>query len=356
MTLAGSKSQGTDLHSKSASILGIQRDHAKILNYGRIYGAGVSYAAQLLKKFNPSLSQEEADRHAQRLYRETKGQRMVLVKKEDKALLFPLYKADRGSDNQAKTAESLAILGLMQKSGAIDPLFRLYNCEGEDRIPFYQGGTESLMFNELERIAKSGSPKTPALDCIISDALLRDNLAKGSRDYMTSRVNWVVQSTGADYLHLLLTCMDYLIKKYNISARFCISIHDEVRYLVRQEDQYRAALALQISNLWTRCFIAAKMNIYDLPLSVAFFSGVDIDTVLRKETSLPCTTPSSITPLAPGATLDIYQLLSKDPVLEHNVNSLKMTSNPEKERDHLPWEKHSHWIHLQLIANQNSST
>jgi DNA polymerase gamma 1 len=34
MTLQGRKSDGTDLHSKSAAILGISRDHAKVFNYG----------------------------------------------------------------------------------------------------------------------------------------------------------------------------------------------------------------------------------------------------------------------------------------------------------------------------------
>ena len=46
---------------------------------------------------------------------------------------------------------------------------------------------------------------------------------------MTSRVNWVVQSSAVDYLHLMLVCMKWLFTKYNIDGRFCISIHDEVR-------------------------------------------------------------------------------------------------------------------------------
>lgn len=45
---------------------------------------------------------------------------------------------------------------------------------------------------------------------------------------MTSRVNWVVQSSAVDYLHLVLVCMKWLFTKYNIDGRFCISIHDEV--------------------------------------------------------------------------------------------------------------------------------
>ena len=48
---------------------------------------------------------------------------------------------------------------------------------------------------------------------------------------MTSRVNWVVQSSAVDYLHMMLVCMRWLIECYQIDARFCISIHDEVRLL-----------------------------------------------------------------------------------------------------------------------------
>ena len=46
--------------------------------------------------------------------------------------------------------------------------------------------------------------------------------------FLMSRVNWVVQSSAVDYLHLMLVCMKWLFTKYNIDGRFCISIHDEV--------------------------------------------------------------------------------------------------------------------------------
>ena len=52
-------------------------------------------------------------------------------------------------------------------------------------------------------------------------------------DFMTSRVNWVVQSSGVDYLHLLLVCMNWLFDKYEIDGRFCISIHDEVYFVLK---------------------------------------------------------------------------------------------------------------------------
>ena len=43
--------------------------------------------------------------------------------------------------------------------------------------------------------------------------------------------------------------MDWLTKVYDIDARFVISIHDEVRYLVKSEDRYRAGLALQVRTI-----------------------------------------------------------------------------------------------------------
>lgn len=168
------------------------------------------------------------------------------------------------------------------------------------------------MFNKLESIAHSKNPATPVLGCRISRALE----PKAVKDeFITSRVNWVVQSSAVDYLHLMLVVMKWLIEEYNIDGRFCISIHDEVRYLVRSEDRYRAALALQITNLLTRSMFAHALGMQDLPQSVAFFSAVDIDQCLRKEVNMDCVTPSNPTGverkygLPPGEALDIYQII-----------------------------------------------
>ncbi len=102
-----------------------------------------------------------------------------------------------------------------------------------------------------------------------------------------------------------------------IKGRFCISIHDEVRYLVAEEDRYRAALALQITNLWTRAMFAHRLGLNDLPQGVAFFSSVDVDTVLRKETDMDCQTPSNPYGLRQGygipfgSSYDIHQIVQK---------------------------------------------
>ncbi|KAK3375486.1 DNA polymerase family A-domain-containing protein [Podospora didyma] len=257
MTLEGTKAAGTDLHSRTAGILGITRNDAKIFNYGRIYGAGLRFAAQLLRQFNPSLSEAETLKIAAKLYATTKG-----AKTNKKAL----YKR-----------------------------------------PFWRGGTESFVFNKLEEFAEQERPRTPVLGAGITEALMSSYMSKGG--YLTSRINWAIQSSGVDYLHLLIVAMDYLIRRFNLEARLAISVHDEIRYLVRESDKYRAAMALQVANIWTRAMFAQQVGIQDLPQSCAFFSAIDIDHVLRKEVDMDCVTPSNPVPISPGESIDITALL-----------------------------------------------
>ncbi|GAA5954714.1 hypothetical protein JCM21900_005128 [Sporobolomyces salmonicolor] len=265
MTLEGTKSAGTDMHSKTASILGISRDDAKVFNYSRIYGAGVKHAVQLLLKSNPKLTTDQARGLAKALYASTKG--------------------------------------VVDRSAAF-------------RRNFWHGGTESFVFNKLEGIAQSERPRTPALGCGLTTALTKEYLpaegrSKAGEGFLPSRINWVVQSSGVDYLHLLLVSMEYLTKRFEIDARYLISVHDEIRYLVKEEDKYRAAAALQIANLWTRSLFAFRLQMPDLPQGCAFFSAVDIDSCFRKEVDMSCVTPSNPDPIPFGESLDITETLSR---------------------------------------------
>lgn len=271
MTLEGTKAAGTDLHSRTASILGITRNDAKVFNYGRIYGAGLKFASTLLRQFNPSLSEAETTKVAGNLYKATKG---------------------------AKTNRKV----LHKKS-------------------FWRGGTESFVFNKLEEFAEQEKPRTPVLGAGITEALMARFVNQGG--FMTSRINWAIQSSGVDYLHLIIIAMDYLIRRFNIEARLAITVHDEIRYLVKNEDKYRAAMALQIANVWTRAMFSQQVGINDLPQSCAYFSAVDIDHVLRKEVDMDCITPSNPTAIPHGESLDILTLLKKpEAVLNPSIVSL----------------------------------
>ncbi|KAI8925894.1 dynein heavy chain and region D6 of dynein motor-domain-containing protein [Entophlyctis helioformis] len=271
MTLQGTKSGGTDLHSVTGKILGISRDKSKVFNYGRIYGAGLKYAIQLLLQSNPDMPRVEAQQKAEALYAKTKGTR------------FRSRKYGRS------------------------PLHLMWH-----------GGTESVMFNTLDWIATSSDPRTPVLGCQIPDSLMPDNV---QRQFITSRINWVVQSSGVDYLHLLLVSMDYLMRRLGIDGRFLLSIHDELRYMVKDEHTDLACLALQISNLWVRSMFASRLGLDDLPLNVAFFSLVDVDHCLRKEVDMACITPSNHTAIPPGKSFTIAQ------TIERLVGRLTSSSN-----------------------------
>ncbi|RPA92721.1 hypothetical protein L873DRAFT_141624 [Choiromyces venosus 120613-1] len=284
MTLEGTKANGTDLHSKTAKILDISRNNAKVFNYGRIYGAGVKFASTLLREFNPTITDVECTETATDLYTKTKGKQT------------------------------------MRK-----PL---------SSRRFWRGGTESFVFNTLEEFADQEWPRTPVLGAGITEALMRKNLSKNG--FLTSRINWAIQSSGVDYLHLLVVAMDYLIRKFGLQARLAITVHDEIRYLVKEEDKYRAAMALQVANVWTRAMFSEQIGINDLPQSCAFFSAVDIDHVLRKEVDMDCITPTNLDKIPPGESLDIFQLLKEQGQGQQLLDPKNAREIDFKEFEYLP--------------------
>lgn len=178
--------------------------------------------------------------------------------------------------------------------------------------PQWEGGTESAMFNRLEKIAEQPQPITPFLNGRLSRAL---EPKQGTEDrFLPTRINWVVQSGAVDFLHLMLVSMRWLMGS---NIRFCLSFHDEVRYLVKENLAYKAALALHVTNLLTRSYCSARIGLHDLPQSIAFFSSVEVDMVLRKEAGLDCTTPSNPHGLEAGygipkgESLNIYETIKK---------------------------------------------
>lgn len=315
MTLIGSKSDNTDMHSKTASLIGITRSDAKVLNYARIYGAGQRFIERFLINTNQHMKPEEAKEKAKTIFKETKGVRK-----------FYFLKSSINSDIYQQTSKDKSIAIPVDISNDDDQQISVktsydyetdtsFQNQKKDLRVFWEGGTESATFNKLEEIASSAEPRTPVLECQISKAL--EPSQDKAKDFVTSRVNWVVQSSAVDFLHLLLVNMRWMFEKLQVDGRFSISIHDEIRYLVKDQDKYKAAFALQVSNLLVRAYFAYKLNMKDLPISVAFFSSVDIDKCLRKEVNMDCKSPSNPYGLEvsysipKGESLDVKQILRK---------------------------------------------
>lgn len=280
MTLSGSKATGTDMHSVTAKEVGISRDLAKIINYARIYGAGINFAVRFLRQYNPSIPLTELKSKAYKMFSLTKGRRVYKLKEK--------YKEDLPNKDYKKY-EALKIQQIFNL-----PLDDIFDSLWVD-------GTESAMFNCLESIANSENPCTPFLSCRLSRALDPDD----SR-HLPTRVNWVVQSGAVDFLHLMLVSMCWLEPR----ARFSISFHDEVRYLVPDEARYRTALALHVTNLLARSFCVSRIGLIDLPRSVAFFSSVEIDKCWRKDAHSENITPSNPHGLSKGYNIPLGESLN----------------------------------------------
>ena len=153
----------------------------------------------------------------------------------------------------------------------------------------YCGGLASSSFNNMEAIADSPYPKTILLNNIMSAALA------GSNDFKPSRVNWTIQSSGADFRDLLLLYSYRFFKLLGADAFTFMTIHDEIRCIAVDSESniVKTAYALQLAHLYTRCAFLDVTNMDILPAGVAWFSGIDIDRYcLRKDPHENQVTPS----------------------------------------------------------------
>lgn len=223
--LSGAKEQGTDPHSALAKVAGVDRDTAKGVGFAVLYGAGVRTVANTIRR------------------------------------KFP--------DRNPRELNNLATKMLEAKKG-----FRKYRSEP------LQGGTDSGCFNYMENIAlKQKVPSLPCLGTKISTAM---RPAVVGDDFLTSRINWTIQASGAEILATILTAAHWLIREYKLQARFIISIHDEIWWMAPEKHTELWAVAYQIAHLYTWARFQASVGLSDVPLSRAFFSSVAIDDRIRK--------------------------------------------------------------------------
>lgn len=232
--LSGSKEAGTDPHSALAKLAGVDRDTAKIAGFAVLYGAGVRAVQTYIRRKYPEKSPQEVKDFASRILESKKG----------------------------KLKQGL-----------------------------YEGGSDSGCFNYMEKIAmKSAVPTLPCLGTKISTAMRR---AAVGDEFKTGRVNWTIQSSGAEILSIMLTAVHWLAKEYKIPCRFILSIHDEIWFATPERYAEQFAVLFQIAHVYTWSLFHSAVGIPDLPLSRAFFSSVAIDDRLRKTPTEDTTTLSN---------------------------------------------------------------
>ena len=94
-------------------------------------------------------------------------------------------------------------------------------------------------------------------------------------------------------LAILLVSTHWLARKFKIPAQFILSIHDETWFMVPEKYAQHFAVAFQMAHLYSWAKFQDSVNMSDVPLSRAFFSGVAIDERLRKAPNECTATPSN---------------------------------------------------------------
>lgn len=133
--LAGSKENGTDMHSMTAKAIGISRAVAKGCNYAMLYGCGAKTLANTIRQGNKNVSMTEATKL---------GKKLIQIKK-----------GKRASRNSRQ----------------------------------FIGGSDSSAYNEMSRIATMDVPKNPLSGTKMSTAFRPTHVGD---DFWTSRQNWVI--------------------------------------------------------------------------------------------------------------------------------------------------------------------
>ncbi|MFZ9244483.1 MAG: DNA polymerase, partial [Burkholderiaceae bacterium] len=227
--------EGSALDPDKKMLLGSCRDVAKIVNFSVLYGAGVRTTANSIKRSFPDKSPGELNKFARQALAAKKG---------------------------------------------------IKNEEG-----YFEGGSDSGAFNTMVKLGlKSKVPTLPALGTRISNAL---RPAVVGEDFATGRMNFTIQSAGAEMLGIILTATHWLMDEFKVQGQFAVSIHDELSWMVPEKSAKLFAGLFQIAHVisWARFHAGCGVN--DLPLSRAFFSAVSIDNRIRKSPFEKTVTPSN---------------------------------------------------------------
>lgn len=233
MVLTGNKSAGTDPHSMLAKQVGISRSDAKTAAFSILYGGGVKRVASVLRN-NPLLSEEQAISLAKELLRVKKG------------------------------------------------------VKGPDGL--WRDGTDSDAFNFMTQIANSECPTLPLFGTKISTALRPDACYD---DFITARMNWTIQASGAEILAGFYVAVEWLFKRYGVRGRFIWSLYDEMLSMVHADDAHLAAWCYQVAHLWVWALLRQRLGQHEMPASTAYFPDITIGSVYRKEANQSTVTPSN---------------------------------------------------------------
>jgi DNA polymerase gamma 1 len=243
---AGNKTKGTDTHSLCAKRFNIARGYAKNLKYALIYGAGVKTLRETLREAKPDWSIQKLDEIAKEYLLYAKGKKVGNA---------------------------------------------------------YVGGTDSDAFTMLHWLCEQPAPRTPVLGALMPAPLRPENAMD---DFATSRLNWTIQSSAVDQLHLFVVAFNGLCREAGLQARQIWAYHDEYVCIAPENEVNKAAELFNIAHFLTWARVYAELGFNHMPVSGSYFDEISIDGPFRKNVDDPCATVSFSGYTEPGIAIKPY--------------------------------------------------
>jgi DNA polymerase gamma 1 len=142
----------------------------------------------------------------------------------------------------------------------------------------YTGGLASEFFNYANRkVAQDPLMLTPVFKCAASTSLTANR-----HEFKTTKINRIVQASGADWRDALLVFTQFFIDYYGIDARIMLTIHDELRYIVADPDIPQFSYVLMLSHVYTIALFIDTLGLDLIPASKAWFEEIDVTQNLLK--------------------------------------------------------------------------
>jgi len=164
-------------------------------------------------------------------------------------------------------------------------------------------------FASLTKQASVFRPATPILKNPISDAGCCDT------NFMPSKVNWLIQSSGRDLLDLLMFFMNEICKRLCLEVQMTVTIHDQIYYATPEHSAKQVAYALALAHTYAWVIAFRSLGLDTLPKAYLVPESIDVDWVVRKTVTASCVTPDSPTPLLPhGQSYSPARLLAENPL------------------------------------------
>lgn len=138
------------------------------------------------------------------------------------------------------------------------------------------------VFSNLQLLFREASEskiiKTPILQSRLSRVLESDG-----QKYFSLIQHWLIRSSVADYLHVLMAIFRDLFP----TARLCtVGSHDmHIKYLVHEDKKYQAAKSLHVAHLYAKAFCASQVGFSDVPQVAAELPFVTLSSHFKADVS-----------------------------------------------------------------------